>query len=240
MKLIVLGSSSAGNCYILQNNSEALILEAGIKINEVKKALYFNIGKVKGCLVTHEHGDHAKYIKDLAISGIEIFASKGTFEASKINIELAHRANILENKKKYKIGGFEVLPFDVSHDAAEPFGFIIKHPDCGLVFFATDTNFIRYRFPGINHYLIESNYSFDIIADNAIRNRIFNSHMELNTTKSYLEACDLTETHNIVLLHLSDGNSDAELFKKEVSELTNKNTIVADKGLEIELNMEAF
>ena len=37
MKLIVLGSSSNGNCYILDNGNEALIIEAGIRFQEVKK-----------------------------------------------------------------------------------------------------------------------------------------------------------------------------------------------------------
>ena len=62
MKLVVLGSSSSGNCYVLDAGNEALILEAGIRLNEVKKVLGFNIRKVVGCLITHQHGDHAKYI----------------------------------------------------------------------------------------------------------------------------------------------------------------------------------
>ena len=58
MKLIVLGSSSSGNCYILDNGKEALIIEAGIRFQEVKKALDFNLRKVVGCVVTHAHNDH--------------------------------------------------------------------------------------------------------------------------------------------------------------------------------------
>lgn len=37
MKLVVLGSSSSGNCYVLDAGDEALILEAGIRLNEVKR-----------------------------------------------------------------------------------------------------------------------------------------------------------------------------------------------------------
>ena len=59
MKLKVLGSNSLGNCYILENKDEALILEAGIKLVNVKKALNYNISKIVGCLVSHEHNDHA-------------------------------------------------------------------------------------------------------------------------------------------------------------------------------------
>ena len=46
MKLKVLGSSSAGNCYILESDTEALIIEAGLPFMEVKKALNFNVRKI--------------------------------------------------------------------------------------------------------------------------------------------------------------------------------------------------
>ena len=67
MKLKILGSSSSGNCYILDNGNEALIIEAGIKLLDVKKALGWNIRKVVGCLITHQHNDHSKYIKNMQI-----------------------------------------------------------------------------------------------------------------------------------------------------------------------------
>ena len=74
MELKVLGSSSSGNCYILDNGSEALIIEAGIRFMEVKKALDFNISKVVGCLITHWHNDHAKYIKSMVDCGFHVLA----------------------------------------------------------------------------------------------------------------------------------------------------------------------
>ena len=74
MKLVVLGSSSSGNCYVLDAGNEALILEAGIRLNEVKKVLGFNIRKVVGCLITHQHGDHAKYIKGMIDMGFPTLA----------------------------------------------------------------------------------------------------------------------------------------------------------------------
>ncbi len=55
MKLKVLGSGSSGNCYILHNETEALIIEAGFPFMEVKKALDFNISKIQGVVISHEH-----------------------------------------------------------------------------------------------------------------------------------------------------------------------------------------
>ena len=69
MRLRCLGSSSLGNCYLLENDRECLVLEAGLPMKEVKKALDFDISKIVGVLITHEHGDHAKYIRNIREPG---------------------------------------------------------------------------------------------------------------------------------------------------------------------------
>lgn len=61
MVLSVLGSSSSGNAYVLQNAGEALLIEAGINFKKVVTALEGNISKVVGCLITHEHGDPVSF-----------------------------------------------------------------------------------------------------------------------------------------------------------------------------------
>jgi ribonuclease BN (tRNA processing enzyme) len=43
----------------------------------------------------------------------------------------------------------------------------------------------------------------------------------------------LSQVNNILLIHLSDSNSDEKQFKKEIHELTNKNVIVASNGMDI-------
>ena len=56
MLLNCLGSSSSGNCYLLDGENEALMIECGVKLKNVKIAMGFNLKKIVGCLVTHEHG----------------------------------------------------------------------------------------------------------------------------------------------------------------------------------------
>lgn len=55
-----------------------------------------------------------------------------------------------------------------------------------------------------------------------------------------MKANDLSSVRNICLLHLSDRNSDAERFKKEFEEFTSKNVVIADKDVEIDLNLFPF
>lgn len=55
LKLKCLGSGSSGNCYLLSSETETLILDCGIPIMEIKKGLNFNLGGIKGVLITHAH-----------------------------------------------------------------------------------------------------------------------------------------------------------------------------------------
>lgn len=248
MELTVLGSSSKGNCYVLQNENEALVIEAGVSLKEVKKAVDFNISKIVGVIVTHEHGDHAKYVLEFLNSRIDVWLSWGTHKKVIPQSITGFMPKLCESGTKFKMGNFIILPFDVEHDAAEPLGFLIFHPETGNVLFATDTYYLRYKFQGLNNILIECNYRIDILMKNiesgripaALRDRTLQSHMSYITCKETLLANDLTKVNNIVLIHLSDGNSNAEEFIRDIHLATGKTTHVADKGMKIKLNKTPF
>lgn len=55
MRLTVINSGSSGNTYVLQNDLEALVLDAGEPYKDVLKVLDYNILKVQGVCVTHSH-----------------------------------------------------------------------------------------------------------------------------------------------------------------------------------------
>lgn len=254
MFLRVINSGSDGNCYILENDTEALILEAGCKISEVKKALNFNISKAVGCLVTHEHGDHAKYVSDLMKCGIDVYASDGTRSALKvINGELVNpvkrsidiplnSGESIPSYHPFQLGGFTVHPFATKHNCIEPVGFLIKHPDIGKLLFATDTELIYHDFTkvNLNHILIESNYAKELIKQDAInRDHVLTGHMEFSTCLDFLSKNDNQNLRNVVLLHLSNNNSDENLFQEKTNQILRYGTSVyiADKGLNIELSL---
>lgn len=54
--LSVINSSSDSNGYILHNENEALIIECGCKFYDCKKLLGWNVRKVNGAIISHEHG----------------------------------------------------------------------------------------------------------------------------------------------------------------------------------------
>lgn len=246
MKLKVISTGSKGNAYILSNDNEALLIEAGVNIKEIKQALDFDLSKVVGCIVTHEHLDHAKAAFDVARLGIDVYCSLGTMKARSLGV--VNRVKRIKSREVFTAGNFKIMPFDVKHDANEPLGFLIEHPDCGKTLFLTDTYYCKYTFPGLNNILIEANYSKEIIdkkfgpdsEKEFLRNRILQSHFSLANCKDMLSANDLSKVNNIVLIHLSDSNSDEKQFVKEVTELTGKNVCAAVNEMEIDFNQYPF
>lgn len=245
MELHIIGSSSAGNCYVLKGERESLIIEAGMPWKKVQPIIDFNPASVAGLLLTHEHGDHAKYIGQFLKAGINVYCSNGT--ASKI--EKSYRVNTIREFETWKIGEFIIKPFSTEHDCAEPLGFIIKHAESGTILFLTDTHFSKYTFPDIDHFIIEANYSSNILNDrinNGLTNakvgdRVFSSHMEIGTTIELLTESGTEKTKTITLIHLSDKNSDAEGFASAVMFATGvPNVYVAEPGEIIQLNKEIF
>jgi len=225
-------SGSQGNCYRIDDGSTPLMLECGIPYKEIQKGLKFRVSEIAGCLVSHEHKDHSKAIQDIMKAGIDCYMSRGTAEALGMS---GHRVNSVQAKQQFRIGTWTILPFETQHDAAEPLGFLLANRDGDKLLYATDTFYIRYRFQGLTHIAVECNYSLDILRANveaglvepALKSRILKSHFSLENVKEFLKANDLSKVQEIWLLHLSDGNSDAERFKREVRELTGKPTYIA-------------
>ena len=240
MKLKCLGSSSKGNGYLLIGDSETLIIEAGVKFSKVKEVLNFDLSKVVGCLVSHEHGDHAKSALEMFNSGIGVYGTKGTLFKS---LKFHDFRNAMIYRKAEFIGDFKVTAYEIIHDAVQPAAFLIEHPEMGRLLFITDTASFKYEFKGINHLLIESNYDEDIVNENNINNpNSFNNIERLEKSHMSIKECEFTcgynvysGTKNIVLIHLSPGNSDSEMFKDTIKKKTGKPVYVAEEGFEIEL-----
>lgn len=245
MKLHVLNSNSSGNGYLLiSDKKEVLIIEAGMRLNAVKKALDFEMTGIEGLIASHSHQDHFKFAKDYLNAGIRVFTSSDTILESGIN---NHNFVSITDKVMFTTGTYNVLPFDLKHDR-KCFGFIIAHKEMGTAVFITDTHYCRYTFKNLNNILIEANYSKEILDKNveegkthfSVRNRVLTSHLEINQTMAFLYANDLSKVNNIVLIHLSDSASNETQFKEQVTSLTCKNVHVAKPGLTIPFNKTPF
>jgi phosphoribosyl 1,2-cyclic phosphodiesterase len=231
MKLTVLNSGSYANGYVLHNEKVALVIECGCPISQLYRTVGFNARKVSGALISHEHGDHSRYTEQYLNASIPCFCSKGTAEGIKLKGQ--RKLTVCEMMKERAIGEWFFRPFPTQHDCNEPCGFLIYHRETGWILFATDTYYLAYRFPGLSQVMIECNYEAGILSDNVskgivkpfVRDRTLASHMSLENCINTLQANSLKKVTNIVLLHLSGDNSDAEKFKDSVKMATAKRVI---------------
>lgn len=228
MKLTILGSGSKGNCYLFQpEESEgcSLLIEAGVPFREVTKAVKGKIQDIGACFITHEHKDHAGYVREVIDHGVPVFATAGTKQEVEKwpKMQLAKgRIKVMTIGRVVQIGGFSILPFKAVHDAVEPCAFYIYHAEMGFLVFATDTAYIPNRFKCVSNILIECNYEEKRLAARTdipeeVKDRIRNNHMSIDTC---IEALDSLisehELKKIILIHISEGDGDEEGFVNEV------------------------
>lgn len=241
MKLHILGSSSKGNGYILDGSTESLIIEAGVKLLEIKRALDYNYSKIAACIVSHCHNDHAGYAAEYAKAGIKMLALRATLEAKGIG----RNCMAVEEGKGYKAGGFTIYPFEVMHDVP-CVGYVVCHEECGKLVFFTDTYACQHSFTGVTNYLVEANYSDERLEENIaagrvpqfLRNRLLTSHMEIGNTIAFLRRNPLKAVRNIVLVHLSDGNSDEAQFIDRTIAATGKRVYAARAGMVVDISVQ--
>lgn len=232
IEITTIASGSTGNAYRISDGQTSLLLEAGMSLKKIQQALNYKISDVVGCLITHEHMDHAKYTQQILDAAINCYTSQGTKDALNIN---HHRLHTVSNKTPFKIGTWTILPFDVQHDVNEPYGYLIQSKDGDKLLFATDTYYIKYRFTGLNYLMVECNYCQSVLDDNVERGivprfqkrRVMKSHFSLENLVEFLKANDLSAVKEIHLLHLSDRNSNERMIYETVAKTTGKQIVIA-------------
>lgn len=236
--LKVIGSGSSGNGYAIETDNEILLLEAGCRAKEVKEAINFQVSKVVGMFITHSHMDHCEYVRQYMNSGFPIYTNDETQEF--IETKYGERVTGIPEMKAVQAGKFKATGFYLPHNGTPCFGYYIEHPEIGRMVFLTDFELCEWNFQGkkLNHIFIEANYSNDLI-DYSFANarHVLLGHCELETSLGFIESNVTDSLKNVVLLHLSDRNSDEKEFCSAVQSIVGPvvNVAIAGKGKEIRL-----
>ena len=245
MEILVVGTGSSGNMYVITEGEHRIILDAGMPMKMLIQAIG-GLKGIEGCLVTHEHKDHAGSALEMMRYGVDVYATYGTAKAAALS---GVRLHVVKIGEPFTKGHFTIIPFPTQHDALEPCGFLVRHnPTRAIFLYATDTYYLKNTFPDVNFWLVECNYSDAIVNEQAekgliekmLLNRLRRSHMSLRRLKQTLAANDLTQARKIVLLHLSDGRSDEIQMVTEITEQTGVETVAADAGMIIDLSLTPF
>ena len=233
-----LNSGSNGNCYYIGNDTEAVLIDAGISCRETEKRMKrcgLNMSKVKALFVSHEHADHISGITVLSKKyKLPVYITEGTLKFSSLKIEkdLVIPFNAHE---PVSIGNLLVNSFPKFHDANDPHSFIVSGngvtigiiTDIGV---ACDN--VTCYFKQCHAAYLEANYDEQMLANGNypihLKKRISggNGHISNN------QALKLFTTHrpsfmsHIFLSHLSKNNNNPELVQSLFNQFAGKTKIV--------------
>ena len=238
-RLACAGSGSSGNCYIIRTSCDFLIVDLGVRFRDILAAINYGEGirNVRGCLVTHVHQDHSSYIPDALMYRLPVYSCA----------EVAEKwpgVAVLEHGHRYRMGGFTVMPLHVPHNA-ENYAYVIDHPETGRILFATDLVRFPYTVRNIDTVMIEANYSDGMLVDRLcsgadVRSRPDN-HMSVDEAEATLVRLYGPQMKRVVLIHLSDGNSDERAFLEQIgAALPSCKVYAAERGMEIPIGKDEF
>jgi len=219
--LRTIGSGSSGNAYLIEVAGLKILLECGFVYDKVLKGLDFIIPDL--IVVTHEHNDHAKSLKEFADNGVPIICSNGTAKAKGLMP--------YQYKTEYKSKCLNIRLLDAVHDAVEPKMILIDELESNKrLFFATDVSEINVIINDITILMIEANWSKETLNEDLIYSkRSVHTHFSLEKVLTFLDTISIKSIANIYLIHLSKENSNSKYFTKTIMEYTGINT-VALKG----------
>jgi len=223
MRLFVLGSGSRGNCFAVESDGVALLLDAGFSAREIERraeAAGLELARVAGIALTHEHGDHATGAPRLARRlGVPVLTAPGTWDRLAPRMRQATLRGI-GLQASLELGPFRVRACPTSHDAAEPLALAIRASDGASVGVAYDlgrpTAAVRYLLRDLTALVLEANYDEVALRTSGyppvVQRRIAGSGGHLSNRAA---ADLLAELHHpglsvVVLAHLSQRCNTAD------------------------------
>jgi phosphoribosyl 1,2-cyclic phosphodiesterase len=236
MRVVPLASGSRGNATLVEFDRPGhlfgptrLLVDAGIAAREIARRLE-QVGvtpaSIRALLLSHEHEDHARGAASFSRRhGVPVLSTAGTLDA--LDASPSHFAgwHRLVAGRTVPIDGVEVEPFTVSHDAADPLGFVVR--GAGLRFgIATDlgqaTAEVVERLRGCHVLMVESNHDDRMLAagpyPRQLKRRVAGplGHLSNEEAGSLVAQTAVSECRVVVLAHLSEQNNTEALARRAV------------------------
>lgn len=226
LQITSLNSGSNGNCYYIGNETEAVLIDAGISCRETEKrmtGLGLSMQKVKAIFISHEHSDHIYGLPVIAKKySLPVFITPNTY--AKTGQQLPPPTlQWLKALEPVWVGQLSVTAFPKKHDATDANSFIISGNGVTVGVF-TDIGEacgnVSYHFKKCHAAFLEANYDEEMLENGRypyyLKNRIRGSFGHL----SNLQALDIFNRHrppfmsHLLLSHLSKDNNDPVLARQ--------------------------
>lgn len=226
MRFASLGSGSKGNALLIEADGTRILLDCGFGPAEIAARMScFGLGgdDLDAIIVTHEHGDHGGGVAPLALRhDLPVYLTRGTLSG------LGEEGRALANRKlidaytPFAIGGIEVRPYTVPHDAREPVQFVLSDGAVRLGVL-TDagqpTPHIAQSLSSVNALVLECNHDPDMLMNGPyaaqLKKRVAGrlGHLSNEASAELVRAMDCSRLQHIIAAHLSETNNTPELAR---------------------------
>lgn len=211
----ILASGSNGNCIVIHCGPQAIMVDCGISLRLLRRRMKeegLEESWIKAILITHEHTDHIQGARVAAQHfGVPIYATAKCAEILRTKFDFG-MMNMIAACNDFPLSGFNVRAFPVSHDAAEPVGYVLERESTkiGLATDLGQTNqMTNFQLRDCNTLVLESNYDINMLAASRrpwnVKSRILGpiGHLSNMDTARFLPSVVTRNTSNIVLAHIS-------------------------------------
>lgn len=237
-----LNSGSNGNCYYIGNDSDAVLIDAGISCRETEKRmrlLGLDMQKVRAIFISHEHSDHIKGLPVIAEKyKLPVYITELTLKHSGISLN-KERVTGFKAHQQIEVGGLSVTAFPKAHDASDPHSFIISCNGITVGVFtdigACCQHVSRY-FSRCHAAFLEANYDADMLENGRypyhLKNRIRGGmgHLSNKQALDLFKEYRPTFMSHLFLSHLSRDNNNPVLASSVFDNHRNgTNIIVASR-----------
>lgn len=225
----LLGSSSAGNCAVLETAQTKILIDAGFSGRQIEQRLKAggtDIADVEAVFITHEHSDHIAGLRGLGKhSHLEFYATYGTAKAAQAPLKRDLTWRLFEPDTTFRFKDLEVTVVRIPHDAYDPVGFIFKTGGDDLfkpartVAWLTDLGYVPESIGPLvqdaDLLIIEANHDLDLLEQDphrpfSVKQRIRGRHGHLSNlaARQFLDGIPHPRWREVVFAHLSrDCNS---------------------------------
>lgn len=221
-----LNSGSNANCYYVGNESEAILIDAGLSLRETEKRMRvsgLSMEKIKAIFISHEHIDRITGLPAISKKyQIPVYITQATLQNCKVPVE-AHLVNNFSKSKPVKIGNLSVLPFPKHHDAADPHSFVISSHEINVLVL-TDLGYackqVIKHFSSCDVAILESNYCSEMLASGNypyhLQKRISgdDGHLSNSQALEILRHYRSPALQLLILGHLSKNNNHPDKVEK--------------------------
>lgn len=213
----ILASGSSGNAILAKAGDTSILIDAGLsakRLLALLDGLQTPAENLTGILLTHEHIDHTRGLKGLcAKKAIPVFTNPLTADSlRKGGMQAEWR--FFASGAAFEVGDFNIHPFSVPHDAADPVGFVLRHSSSSFAVL-TDLGHAPRQVVnatrGVNAVLLEANHDEALLQNDtkrpwSVKQRILSRHGHLSNqaAANFIAEIASPDLRHVLLAHLSE------------------------------------